>query len=215
MKRLMLSVIFLIYSTSSFAAQIMLTPAEGTGDYMTGWGDKINDMFTELYAGGGSMTWPTAAGLAVYSGESSWSTSLTCTNDADVIEWDTATSAFICVTPTSYTAGSNISFANDQISVTGAPVEIASGIAELGIAEISDGACAAVVTVSATGVVTTDVINWSFNAPPIATTGYNPAGGLLYIVDYPTADNVNFYVCNKSGAAITPGAVILNWRVDR
>lgn len=92
---------------------------------------------------------------------------------------------------------------------------VQSGTASLGTSVISDGACATVVTVSATGVATTDTIDWSFNADPTSTTGYNPSGDLVYIVDYPTANNVNFRVCNASGSAITPGAITLNWQVTR
>lgn len=104
---------------------------------------------------------------------------------------------------------------NTDGSIVGMATEIASGTAALGTAEIADGACATVVTSTATGVATTDVIQWSFNADPTSVTGYNPSGGLLYIVDYPTLNTANFKVCNKSGAAITPGAITLNWRVDR
>lgn len=39
-------------------------------------------------------------------------------------------------------------------------------------------------------------------------------GGLTIFV-YPTANAVNFKVCNSTSASITPGAVTLNWRVVR
>jgi hypothetical protein len=39
--------------------------------------------------------------------------------------------------------------------------------------------------------------------------------GMLAIIKYPTANNVNFKVCNNTSASITPGAVTLNWRVSR
>jgi hypothetical protein len=92
---------------------------------------------------------------------------------------------------------------------------VASGTAVLNTAQIVDGACATVVTETATGTATTDVIAFSPNATLAAVTGYNPSGDLLYIMEYPTADNVNFLVCNSSGNAVTPGAVTLNWRVTR
>lgn len=53
MKKLYLSISFLLISSNLQAAQQILSPTEGTGNYMSGWEDKINAMFTELYASGG------------------------------------------------------------------------------------------------------------------------------------------------------------------
>lgn len=94
--------------------------------------------------------------------------------------------------------------------------EIASGTAVMGTSATSANSCATVVTVSATGVATTDVIDFGFNADPTSVTGYGPgASDGLAIYAYPTANNVNFKVCNVTGSSITPGALTLNWRVDR
>jgi hypothetical protein len=93
-------------------------------------------------------------------------------------------------------------------------VTIASGTSALGTSAISSGACATVVTTAATGTATTDVIDFGFNADPTATTGYI-APNMLAIIPYPTANNVNFKVCNNTGSSITPGAVTLNWKVRR
>lgn len=93
---------------------------------------------------------------------------------------------------------------------------IAKGTSALGTSAISSATCATVVTTSATGVATTDTINASFNGDPTAVTGYVPlTTGMLTIVAYPTANNVNFKVCNNTGASITPGAITLNWIVVR
>ena len=92
---------------------------------------------------------------------------------------------------------------------------IVSGTSALGTSEIASGACASAVTTTATGTATTDVIDWGFNGDPTSVTGYDPSGNLLYIVAYPSSNNVNFKVCNKSGSAITPGAITLNWAVRR
>lgn len=95
-------------------------------------------------------------------------------------------------------------------------VFVVSGTATLGTSAISSGACATVVTVSATGVLTTDTIQATFNADPTAVTGYSPsANGMLTIIAYPTADNMNFKVCNNTSSSITPGAITLNGRVAR
>lgn len=93
---------------------------------------------------------------------------------------------------------------------------IASGTAVLGTSAIAANSCATAVTVSASGVATTDVIVFTPNADVSSVTGYGAglADGLA-IYPYPTANNVNFKVCNKTGSSITPGAVTLNWRVRR
>jgi hypothetical protein len=93
---------------------------------------------------------------------------------------------------------------------------IASGTSALGTSAIGSAACATAVTTSAAGTATTDVVLASFNGDPTAVTGYVPlTAGMLTIVGYPTANNVNFKVCNNTSSSITPGAITLNWRVVR
>lgn len=96
------------------------------------------------------------------------------------------------------------------------PRVVASGTSALGTGSISSGACAAAVTTSATGTFTTDDFLADFNADPTGTTGYQAsASGMLTIIKYPTANNVNFAVCNNTASSVTPGAITLNWRVVR
>lgn len=93
---------------------------------------------------------------------------------------------------------------------------IAVGTSALGTSAIASGACATAVTTTATGTATTDVISAGFNGDPTGVTGYTPATtGMLAIIAYPSANNVNFKVCNTTLASITPGAITLNWRVAR
>lgn len=93
---------------------------------------------------------------------------------------------------------------------------IANGTSALGTGAITSATCATVVTTTATGTATTDNIMADFNADPTAVTGYTPsANGMLTIIKYPTANNVNFKVCNNTAGSITPGAITLNWRVVR
>jgi hypothetical protein len=94
---------------------------------------------------------------------------------------------------------------------------IASGTAAMGTTSIPSGDHASAVTVSATGVATTDVVLWGFNGTPNGVTGYNAASttGGLVITAYPTANNVNFIVSNPTASSVTPGALTLNWRVVR
>lgn len=101
-------------------------------------------------------------------------------------------------------------------TIGAAPAAIATGTAALGTGAIASGACATVVTVAATGVATTDTIVYTPNADPTGVTGYAvSATGSLYIWAYPTANNVNFKVCNNTSGSLTPGALTLNWRVSR
>lgn len=93
---------------------------------------------------------------------------------------------------------------------------IASGTQALGTAEIASGACATATDATTAGVATTDVINWGFNGDPTGVTGYAPsANGMLTIVAYPGSGHVYFKVCNNTAAAVTPGAITLNYNVVR
>ena len=93
---------------------------------------------------------------------------------------------------------------------------VASGATALGTSAITSGTCATVVTVSASGVATTDAIIYTPSADPTGVTGYAvSATGSLYIWAYPTSGNVNFKVCNNTSGSLTPSALTLNWRVAR
>lgn len=110
------------------------------------------------------------------------------------------------------TDGSTVAFgAGGTVTYT-----IASGAKALATGAISSAACTSAQTATATGTVTTDTVMASFNGDPTAVTGYVPlTTGMLTIIAYPTADTVNFKVCNNTNASITPGAVTINWRVSR
>jgi hypothetical protein len=94
---------------------------------------------------------------------------------------------------------------------------IASGAKALNTTAVSANTCGTAQTDTATGTLTTDAISWAPNADITAVTGYNVAGTFgLEIFAYPTADTINFKVCNTTGSSITPGsAITLNWRVTR
>lgn len=100
---------------------------------------------------------------------------------------------------------------------SGSVVEVASGTATMGTSAISSGTCDTVVTVAATGALTTDNLVADFNADPTGTTGYIPStNGMLTIIKYLTAGNAKFKVCNNTSASVTPGAaVVLQFRVIR
>jgi hypothetical protein len=110
----------------------------------------------------------------------------------------------------------SVATAGNQKTVSLISGTIASGTATLGTSAISSGACATAVTVSATGVATSDIIAFVPAGDITAVTGYAPStSGGLAVYPYPSANNVNFKVCNPTSSSITPGAVTLNWRVAR
>jgi hypothetical protein len=114
-------------------------------------------------------------------------------------------------------AARTVTISGDPTLVAGTMgVSVANGTSALGTSSISSGACATVVTTSATGTATTDAISWGFNGDPTGVTGYVPStSGMLTIIAYPSSNNVNFKVCNNTAGSITPGAITLNWRVVR
>lgn len=100
------------------------------------------------------------------------------------------------------------------LTCTGCAVTLASGATALGTSSIPAATCATVVTATATGTLTTSRIIFTPNASLNAVTGYG-AAGTLTIAAYPTANAVNFDVCNHDPSnAVTPGAVTVNWLVQ-
>lgn len=111
-------------------------------------------------------------------------------------------------------ASHSLKVSNNNGSFYSIPQLVGTGTATLRTSTISSATCATVVTVAATGVVSTDSIFWNPNASIKAVTGYTPTtSGGLSIAAYPTANNVNFDVCNWTSGSITPGAVTLNFTV--
>jgi hypothetical protein len=115
-------------------------------------------------------------------------------------------------------AGSALTYSQFSISPSVATQTIASGTISLGTTTVNTGTCdSSPITLSATGVATTDTIIATANADPTGVTGYTAATtGTLYIWAYPTLNTINVKRCNNTSANITPGsAVTLNVRVVR
>lgn len=110
------------------------------------------------------------------------------------------------------TTGARIITMADPLSPTtvALPMTIANGSTALTTALIATVACGTTVTVAATGVLTTDVIDTDFNA---AVTAANM--GLLTFHAWPTSGNVNFNYCNPTAGGLTPTAMTVNWSVRR
>ncbi len=106
---------------------------------------------------------------------------------------------------------------NTAVSTAGGfPILIASGTKALGTTGITSATCAAAVTAVATGAASTDVADIAFNSDPTAVTGYAPStSGMLTIIPWASSGAINIKVCNNTAATITPGAITLNWKIDR
>jgi hypothetical protein len=94
---------------------------------------------------------------------------------------------------------------------SGAPAWIAQ-IANIQItlptSSISANTCTSYTATTMTGAVTTTTFNFTPAATTTGVTGWDD--GTLYIRAYPTADTVNWKVCNSKSSSQTPGALTAN-----
>lgn len=74
---------------------------------------------------------------------------------------------------------------------------------------IAANSCTTAATVAMSGVTTTTAFDTAFATNPNAVTGWGATGGLTFNA-WPTANTLNWSVCNQTGASITPGAITLN-----
>jgi hypothetical protein len=101
-------------------------------------------------------------------------------------------------------------------SLTQLTATVFHGTAVMPTALIALATNSSIVTVSATGVLATDVVRAGFNGNPTGIVGFVPStSGTLAIYCWPTVGNVNCMYQNNTSAAITPGAVTLNVEVTR
>lgn len=187
---------------NQFSFQTYALPTTFTDNGTANLGTTMNASgYLQTMANNKAIQWPTAAGtLAIAAAGTTAAT--TCTNQV--------------VTAISTSAAPTCTALTTAFLPAAATLTIANGTSDLGTSAISSGACATVVTTSATGTATTDNIQADFNADPTGVTGYAPsASGMLTIIKYPTTNNVNYKVCNNTAGSITPGAITLNWRVVR
>jgi hypothetical protein len=198
-------------------------------------GQSISFVLTQDGAGSRTFAWPpNVQGACVISGTASVATTVTGIFDGSKLNTtgcsstDPPTILAVGLTRSALPAppSSNVgcwldSTANTEACIDSSGsvtrmVRVWSGITVLGTSAISSAACATDVTVSATGVLTSDVVTAGFSAKPTAVTGYMPlTTGMLTIIPWLSSNNVNFTVCNGTGSPITPGAITLNWRVVR
>jgi hypothetical protein len=60
-----------------------------------------------------------------------------------------------------------------------------------------------------TGLTTSSAFSTAFATDPSTVNGWGSTGGLTFVA-WPTADTLNWRVCNVTAATITPGAMTLN-----
>lgn len=87
---------------------------------------------------------------------------------------------------------------------------IANATTSVGTSAINANTCSGLVTVTMTGVATTSTFAFTPNADVSAISGWGATGGLV-IDAWPTANTLNYKVCNSTGSNITPsGSVTFN-----
>jgi hypothetical protein len=119
-----------------------------------------------------------------------------------------STGAITCLKSNGVSFGSNAFLSNGVQNIF-------SGSSALGTSPISSATCA-LTSVTATGLLTSDVIITTFNSDPTGTTGFIPStSGILTVIIYPTANTINIKVCNNTSSSITPGSVTVNLKVIR
>lgn len=104
---------------------------------------------------------------------------------------------------------------NGATTASNSAQTIASGQTAMPTTALAANTCsAAATTATATGTLTTDAPIVAFASDPSGVTGYGTSGGIV-VNFWPTANTVNFKLCNPTSASITPGAINVNWRVAR
>lgn len=95
--------------------------------------------------------------------------------------------------------------------------QVASGQIALPTTAVAANSCdAAATTAVATGALTTDRATAQFASDPTGVTGYGGGtnGGISFRL-WVTSNTWNIKRCNETGGSITPGAISLNWAVQR
>lgn len=133
-----------------------------------------------------------------------------------LIGFENAVSGRITVQPPAGPLGTTTLFWPAPATTAVLTYTVNTGTKALATSSISSAACTSAQTATATGVQTTDSVIATFATDVTSTTGYLAStSGMLTIIAYPTADTVNFKVCNLTSASITPGGININWRVVR
>lgn len=112
--------------------------------------------------------------------------------------------------PPTYTTNNQVINPTPVNHFPGAATVIASGTVALPFTALGSGSCYPNTTTTATGVLSTDTLNYAFQGAP------DSSWGSFVIHQYVAANLVGFQVCNPpGGGSQTPVAATLNWKVTR
>jgi len=175
--------------------------------------DGTNVNTVPQFVGSGATPALPGAGLAHFAGSTDKFTSSAVSLTADVTGvLPTANIAVALANQTSLRGNAMAAAAGDA---TIGQV-IAHGAKALDFASTATGACATVITDTATGALSTDTVIFNANASIKAVTGYVPAAtGGFSIAAFPSTDLVSFEACNWTAGTVDPGSITVNWKVIR
>ena len=205
-------------------APVFTLTTTGTSGAATYTGNVIN---IPQYAGGGSMTWPATAGLAVYGGSNAWGTSLTAPASAIVGISDTQALTNksvdgVSATTLSYvdaTSSIQTQLNGKQASLGYSPLNPANNLSDVASATAAIGNLggAALAGASFTGAISAPSTNGVQTVPATGNiqAAINAAGnngtvdltpGTLYTVSAMLTIPYNYFIFNGNGACIQTAA---------
>lgn len=99
------------------------------------------------------------------------------------------------------------------INQAGGTSTICTGTQAVSVTAIASGAKSALQTISCPGLLATDSTKLDFSGDPTSTVGFVPStAGMLTIIPWPSAGQINFYEVNNTASSITPGALSVVYR---
>ena len=221
---------------SSFA------PAAHAATHATGGSDAVGLAAAQIVSGtisSARLGSGTADATTALFGDGSWKTAITAsgtpTNPTCIIGYGSAANGYPAITlcwpanSTPYTItwpsalganGTYLGISGGVLSFTtpagSGSTKVFSGSQALGTSAIPANSCASTISVTATGVLSTDTFIPTPSASLKATNGYSytSTDGLIVYWDL-AADVIHLDVCNRTAASITPGSATLKLMVLR
>jgi hypothetical protein len=105
--------------------------------------------------------------------------------------------------------GGGATFSGGVLCVPSSSTGISNIQITLPTSPIGENACTSYSTTTMTGVTITTTFSFSPASDPSGASGWGANGGLM-IASYPTANTLNWAVCNQTSGTITPGSLTAN-----